>query len=217
MQFASVYAVMARSLGIPARVAVGFTPGDVVDGVFHVSAHDAHAWPEVWLAGLGWTHLFDPTPPADTVPTGGSDLPDELPAPGRGGPGRHHGHADTAHARRHRRRADDTTRRPPTPDPSAAGDGAAPPTPATPEVTTDEPGGGTSPWLLVALVVLLVVVLAAGYVLLVRTVDARAAAPAVATRSRRSRCRARGTRRSTTCASRTSRPTPRSPRSSSRG
>ena len=28
----------------------------------HVTSHDAHAWPEVYLSGLGWTHLFDPTP-----------------------------------------------------------------------------------------------------------------------------------------------------------
>ena len=69
VQFASTYAVMARSLGIPSRVAVGFTPGDRRDGVFHVQSHNAHAWPEIWLAGLGWTHLFDPTPPAGSSGT----------------------------------------------------------------------------------------------------------------------------------------------------
>jgi transglutaminase-like putative cysteine protease len=74
VQFASTYAVMARSLGIPARVAVGFTPGRSAGDVFHVQSHDAHAWPEFRLAGLGWTLLFDPTPPANATTPGGSSL-----------------------------------------------------------------------------------------------------------------------------------------------
>jgi transglutaminase-like putative cysteine protease len=81
VQFASAYATMARAIGIPARVAVGFTPGtlDPHAGVYRVSTEDAHAWPEIWLAGLGWTHLFDPTPPAPNHvnSAGGSDLPNE--------------------------------------------------------------------------------------------------------------------------------------------
>jgi transglutaminase-like putative cysteine protease len=77
VQFASAYAVMARSLGIPARVGVGFTPGQLgSDGRYHVTTHDAHAWPEVWLAGIGWTHMFEPTPAAGGgVVAGGSNLP----------------------------------------------------------------------------------------------------------------------------------------------
>ena len=63
-QFAGAYAAMARSLGIPARVAVGFTPGEV-DGAdpteFHVLGRHAHAWPEVWFQGVGWVP-FEPTP-----------------------------------------------------------------------------------------------------------------------------------------------------------
>lgn len=79
VQFASTYALMARSVGIPARIAVGFTPGapDPVTGTYSVTNHDAHAWPEVWFAGVGWTHLFDPTPPSDAP--GGSELPGEVP------------------------------------------------------------------------------------------------------------------------------------------
>ena len=79
VQFASAYAVMARSLGIPARVAVGFTQGTPEpDGSYRVTSHDAHAWPEVYLSGLGWTHLFDPTPSNDSGPlVGGSDLPND--------------------------------------------------------------------------------------------------------------------------------------------
>jgi TgpA N-terminal domain/Transglutaminase-like superfamily/Domain of unknown function (DUF4129) len=77
VQFASAYATMARAVGIPARVAVGFTPGTPKNGVYEVTNFDAHAWPEVWLAGVGWTHAFDPTPPSDAA--GGSALPKEAP------------------------------------------------------------------------------------------------------------------------------------------
>jgi transglutaminase-like putative cysteine protease len=62
-QFASTFAAMARSLGIPARVAVGFTWGEWDDDRqrFVVSGKHAHAWPEVHFAGVGWV-VFDPTP-----------------------------------------------------------------------------------------------------------------------------------------------------------
>lgn len=63
-QFAGAFAAMARSLGIPARVAVGFTPG-VRDGddpeLYRVSGRHAHAWPEVYFPGVGWVP-FEPTP-----------------------------------------------------------------------------------------------------------------------------------------------------------
>ena len=76
VQFASTYALMARSLGIPARVAVGYTPGELdPTGRYSVTNYEAHAWPEIWLAGVGWTNQFDPTPPS-TQP-GGSDLPND--------------------------------------------------------------------------------------------------------------------------------------------
>ena len=81
VQFASAYAVMARSLGIPARVAVGFTPGAPDgNGVYHVSNHDAHAWPEIYFSGLGWTHLFEPTPATGGAIAGGSNLPNDTAA-----------------------------------------------------------------------------------------------------------------------------------------
>ena len=60
-QFAGTFAAMARSLGIPARVAVGFTPGVAGNGTFTVLGKNAHAWPEVWFDGLGWV-AFEPTP-----------------------------------------------------------------------------------------------------------------------------------------------------------
>jgi hypothetical protein len=71
---------MARTLGIPARVAVGYTPGafDPTSGRFSVTNYEAHAWPEVWLSGIGWTNQFDPTPPS-SLP-GGSDLPHDTAA-----------------------------------------------------------------------------------------------------------------------------------------
>ncbi len=63
-QFAGAFAAMARSIGLPSRVAVGFTQGerDAADStVFHVRGEHAHAWPEVHLAGAGWVS-FEPTP-----------------------------------------------------------------------------------------------------------------------------------------------------------
>lgn len=81
VQFASAFATMARTLGIPARVAVGFTPGSRdPEGTFHVTTDEAHAWPEIWLAGLGWTGIFDPTPPSPLA--GGSDLPGDTASSG---------------------------------------------------------------------------------------------------------------------------------------
>ena len=59
--FAGAMALMLRYLGIPARVAVGFTSGSWKDGVWTVTDHDAHAWVEAWFAGYGWL-AFDPTP-----------------------------------------------------------------------------------------------------------------------------------------------------------
>ena len=68
-QFASAMAVMARSIGIPARVVIGFSPGDIqnqADGseVIVVRARNGHAWVELYMEGQGWVR-FDPTPRAD--------------------------------------------------------------------------------------------------------------------------------------------------------
>jgi transglutaminase-like putative cysteine protease len=61
-QFAGAYAVLARAAGLPTRVAVGFTPGEMADdGRYHVRGLNAHAWPEVYMAGSGWV-AFEPTP-----------------------------------------------------------------------------------------------------------------------------------------------------------
>jgi hypothetical protein len=55
---------MARAVGLPARVAVGFTPGEEdpdTPGLYHVRGEYAHAWPEVFIAGAGWVP-YEPTP-----------------------------------------------------------------------------------------------------------------------------------------------------------
>jgi hypothetical protein len=64
--FAGAMALMLRLLGVPARVAVGFTSGTRKDGAWVVTDHDAHAWVEVWFAGQGWIP-FDPTPGRGTL------------------------------------------------------------------------------------------------------------------------------------------------------
>ncbi|HEY6738112.1 MAG TPA: DUF3488 and transglutaminase-like domain-containing protein, partial [Actinopolymorphaceae bacterium] len=61
-QFAGTFAVMARQFGIPARVAVGYTPGVTQpDGTNIIGTQDAHAWPELYFEGAGWVR-FEPTP-----------------------------------------------------------------------------------------------------------------------------------------------------------
>jgi transglutaminase-like putative cysteine protease len=77
-QVASSLVVMARSVGIPARLATGFVPGrrDALSGEFVVRERDAHAWAEVYFPGIGW-QPFDPTasvPLAGEAPDGGSWL-----------------------------------------------------------------------------------------------------------------------------------------------
>lgn len=61
-QIASALVVMLRSLGVPARLAVGYTPGErnPFTGLWEVRGSDAHAWAEVWFPGVGW-QAFDPT------------------------------------------------------------------------------------------------------------------------------------------------------------
>jgi protein-glutamine gamma-glutamyltransferase len=61
--FAGAMALMLRYLGIPARVAAGFTSGayDADKGTWRVNDRNAHTWVEVWFHGYGWLP-FDPTP-----------------------------------------------------------------------------------------------------------------------------------------------------------
>lgn len=83
VHFSFAMAAMARTMGIPARVAVGFTPGTPQsNGSMSVGLRDAHAWPELYFEGVGWTR-FEPTPNRGTTPeytqpesSGTSGLPD---------------------------------------------------------------------------------------------------------------------------------------------
>ncbi|HEX6445838.1 MAG TPA: DUF3488 and transglutaminase-like domain-containing protein [Streptosporangiales bacterium] len=80
-QFAGAMAVMARTLGIPSRVAVGFTQGTRDGDKWVVRGRDAHAWPELWFEDVGWVR-FEPTPAGfggqDTAEVPGYSRPDAL-------------------------------------------------------------------------------------------------------------------------------------------
>ena len=79
IHFSAAMAVMARIVGIPSRIAVGFAPGRAtgqsisVPGPgalpeFSVDGRDAHAWPELYFEGLGWVP-FEPTPSRGVTPS----------------------------------------------------------------------------------------------------------------------------------------------------
>ena len=134
-QFAGTFAAMARAVGLPARVAVGFTPGALgADGRYHVTDREAHAWPEVYITGYGWV-AFEPTP-------------------GRGQPGAED-YTDVAPAEAETPATPDTT----VPGAAATAPGATTPAP-TPEEQpaagpVDEPGPSVASRLLRAALVLL--------------------------------------------------------------
>ena len=68
-QFATAMAVMARTLGLPSRVAIGFAGGDPFRGgtdEFVVTSRNAHAWVEILFPLYGWVQ-FEPTPRSDSV------------------------------------------------------------------------------------------------------------------------------------------------------
>jgi transglutaminase-like putative cysteine protease len=65
VHFSSAMAVMARTLDIPSRIAVGYAPGStngLVDGEteYKATSSDLHAWTEIYFEGVGWVR-FDPT------------------------------------------------------------------------------------------------------------------------------------------------------------
>ena len=103
VHFASTMALLARQAGIPSRIAVGFAPGEATGqsitldtsslagmnqdtdltertlNGYRVSGQDAHAWPELYLPGLGWTP-FEPTPGRGVTPDY-APVPRSEPAP----------------------------------------------------------------------------------------------------------------------------------------
>ena len=78
--YATAQVLMLRSLGIPARMAVGYAEGefDPAAQAFVVRERDSHAWPEVYFVDFGWIE-FEPTvsQPAYILPAGGPDENDE--------------------------------------------------------------------------------------------------------------------------------------------
>lgn len=128
-QFAGAFATLARTLGLPTRVAVGFTPGVALETdatgrtLYSVRGQHAHAWPEVYINGAGWV-AFEPTPgrgapgaESYTFVPEQQDSPLESPAP--------------------------TVPEGPAPGPSADSPAPAPPTPPSDGEFATE-GGGTS-------------------------------------------------------------------------
>jgi Transglutaminase-like superfamily len=67
--FATTYTLMLRSIGIPARLAVGFDPGyfNPFTGMYEVKNTDAHALTEVYFPKYGW-FSFDPIPGHPILP-----------------------------------------------------------------------------------------------------------------------------------------------------
>ena len=81
-QYATAMALLAREIGIPARVVMGFYPDEEQQGqpVFEANGDTLHAWVEVAFDGEGWVP-FDPTPPEDQVPSDQTTKPKADPQP----------------------------------------------------------------------------------------------------------------------------------------
>ncbi|GAB4480669.1 MAG: hypothetical protein Kow00124_27600 [Anaerolineae bacterium] len=93
--YASAMVVMARAVGLPARLAIGFASGeyDPALDAYHVRVADSHSWVEVYFAGYGWVP-FEPTAGRPLIEhglpglavVGGAEIPRAAPAPpGPGG------------------------------------------------------------------------------------------------------------------------------------
>ncbi|MDM7890697.1 transglutaminaseTgpA domain-containing protein [Curtobacterium caseinilyticum] len=144
VHFASSMAVMARTLGIPSRIAVGYRASSeqTEDGEYTVSNRQLHSWPELYIRGAGWVS-FEPTPSSDAAAQAADQstatpapAPTETPLPAPG---------ETA-----------TDQASPTPTPSAS---------AEPGASAPTNGSGTGPLgLVVGLVLLLAVLVAPGAV-----------------------------------------------------
>ncbi len=82
-QFAFAMAALAREVGIPSRIAVGYTAGTrEAHGVWKVTTADAHAWPELYIRDVGWLR-FEPTP-GGTAGQGTAIEPNYARSPGTG-------------------------------------------------------------------------------------------------------------------------------------
>ncbi len=95
--FASAMVMMLRTIGIPARLATGYLPGQHETGteIYTIRGKDYHAWPEVYFPGYGWIK-FEPTPrpeiatdtpPAEPIgPSSPQSPPEDILIPDGGGP-----------------------------------------------------------------------------------------------------------------------------------
>lgn len=77
-QYAAAMALMARELGIPSRVVVGFAPSQVTGGTTEITGRDVTAWVEVPFEGFGWV-AFDPTPKQTDAPVNTNTKPQTKP------------------------------------------------------------------------------------------------------------------------------------------
>ncbi|MGB3955369.1 MAG: DUF3488 and transglutaminase-like domain-containing protein [Brooklawnia sp.] len=85
VHYAGAMSLMARTLGIPSRVAVGFTTGtQQADGSWLVTSHNMHAWPELFFQGLGWVR-FEPTVSVGSAPSW-TNVPEEVDEPAESEP-----------------------------------------------------------------------------------------------------------------------------------
>jgi hypothetical protein len=66
--YSSAMVVMLRALGIPAREAIGYAPGDYDSTTrqWVVRESASHAWPEVYFPNVGWLE-FEPTPSQSVI------------------------------------------------------------------------------------------------------------------------------------------------------
>ncbi|OUO59108.1 transglutaminaseTgpA domain-containing protein [Olsenella sp. An270] len=89
VHYATTFALLARELGVPARVALGYAPSAQRDdaGSYVVTMRELHAWAEVWFDGIGWVGV-DVTPAAgagtstpEAEETSEGETPTSEPAP----------------------------------------------------------------------------------------------------------------------------------------
>jgi len=74
--YATSMVVMARAVGIPARLVVGYVDGtyDPEGRRFLVTEADAHSWPELYFSGVGWVP-FEPTAQRSVIERVNKNLP----------------------------------------------------------------------------------------------------------------------------------------------